>query len=317
MPRTQIEKRIRHQRKRKGILVPLIEDFMARPVNIESQADARFIHALTQTMIEREERRRGDEKVFSPSALSECLRYIYLAKNFKELGIPRVFTTRVEPNFYFLTGNFLHIKWQFALYKLDQVTDDDDFKLIAVEHQIISKHGDHGGTIDVLCEVDREPLIVDFKGLNVRDWGKIARNEIPGAYRIQCADYGMLYNASKDRPAGKVKRVLLIAENKGGPTNDYPAALCESEINVRDNLPEVRARLEVLRTHEKENTIPPPECVSTGRVQFTGCPFRKYCKKEVQAIERERKSKDSNSPRHKLAIPPRRGANSARRNPNQ
>lgn len=312
MPRTQIEKRIRHQRKRKGILVPLIEDFMTRPVNIESQADADWIHALTETMIEREERRRLDEKVFSPSALSECLRYIYFAKNFKELGIPKVFTSRVEPNFYFLTGNFLHIKWQFALYKLDKITDDDDFKLIAVEYQVISKHGDHGGTIDVLCEVDREPLIVDFKGLNVRDWGRIARNEIPHAYRIQCADYGMLYNASKERPTGKVKRTLLIAENKGGPTNDYPAALTESEINVRENLPEVRARLEVLRTHEKENTIPQAECVSTHTVQFLGCPFRKYCKEEVQAIERERKSADSNSKKHRLAVSTRRRANRSR-----
>jgi hypothetical protein len=315
MPRTQIEKRIRHQRKRKGILVPLIEDFMTRPVNIESHEDADWLRDLTSKMVEREERRRSDTKVFSPSALSECLRYIYLAKNFKELGIPRVFTTRVEPNFYFLTGNFLHIKWQFALYKLDQVTDDDDFKLIAVEHEIMSKHGDHGGTVDVLCEVDREPLIVDFKGLNVRDWGRIARNEIPHAYRIQCADYGMLYNSSiKRRPGGRklVKRVLLIAENKGGPTNDYPAALCEAEINVRENLPEVRARLEVLREHEQENTIPPPECVSTGRVQFTGCPFRKYCKKEVQAIERERKSKDRDTTKHRLAISTRRGANRSR-----
>ena len=195
---------------------------MRRPVNIESQDDCDWLHDLMMKMAEREERRRGDEKVFSPSALAACLRQVYLAKNFKKLGIPKVFTTRVEPNFYFLTGNFLHIKWQFALYKMNQKMDDDDFKLIAVEYEVISKRGDHGGTIDVVCEVDREPLILDFKGLNVRSFSQIARGEIPHDYRMQCADYGMLYNATKNRVGRKVKRSLLVVENKGGPTNDYP-----------------------------------------------------------------------------------------------
>ena len=288
MPRTQIEKTIRHQRKRKGVIVPLLEDFMRRPVNIESQDDCDWLHDVTMKMVEREERRRKNEKVFSPSSLAACLRQVYLAKNFKELGIPKVFTTRVEPNFYFLTGNFTHLKLQFLLYKFDQVTNDDDFKLVAVEYPLISKRGDHGGTIDALCEIDREPLIIDFKGLNVRAFTQIARGEIPHDYRIQCADYGLLYNANKKRATRKVKRVLLIAENKGGPTNDYPAALCEAEIDVKSNLPEVRGRLKILREHEKAGTIPLPECISTKSMQFQGCPFQKYCKAEVKVIEQQR-----------------------------
>jgi hypothetical protein len=313
LPRTQVEKMIRHQRQRQGLVVPLLEDFMKHPVNIESQEDADWIHNLVQTMIKREERRRGEDKVFSPSSLASCLRQVYLLKNFKELGIPKVYTGRVEPNFYFLHGNFLHIKWQFVLYKMNKVTDDDDFRLIAVEYPLISKRGDHGGTIDVVCEVDREPLIADFKGWNVRDFGKATRGEISHDSRIQSADYGMLYNASKERTTRKVKRVLLLIENKGGPDNGHPIALHEFEIDVKANLPEVRSRLEVLRTYEQTNTIPPPECESTRSLQFKDCPFRKFCKEEVKEIERG-KSNGSNSSEYKLAVPPRRGANRSRRN---
>jgi len=287
---------------------------MRKPVNIETPEDVKFINDLLEKMVEREERRREDAKLFSPSALADCLRLVYLSKNFKELEIKKLFSSRPQPNFYFLNGNFLHVKWQFALYKMDQAMDDDDFKLVAVEHPIVSKRGDHGGTVDVLIEVDREPLIVDFKGINVNDFNRIVRGELPHKYRIQCADYGMLYNASKDRKTRKIKRTLLVIENKGGPTEDFPIALAETEIPVSTNLPDVRTRLEVLRKHEQENSIPPPECISTKSLKFQGCPFRGFCKEEVKEIEKRRAANNRDTKKHRIAISKRRRSDRARRN---
>lgn len=289
---------------------------MRKPVNIDSQEDADWISGLIDRMVEREQTRLKGDKVFSPSALASCLRQVYLLKHAADLEIKTVKSTRVESNFYFLNGNFLHLKWQFALYKMDKVLDDDDFKLIDVEYRVISKHGDHGGTSDVLCLVDYEPTIIDFKGWNTRWFGQLTRGEPFDAFheaRMQMTDYMMLYNSQKDRPTKKIKRGFLIVENKGGPDNMHPLALHETEIDLASNLPEVRGRLEALRKHGKENSLPPPECESTRSLQFQGCPFQKFCKPEVKEIER-RKSDGSNPSKYRVAVSKGRGANSSRRN---
>src|SRR3954447_18148289 len=107
MPTSKTEKQIRHLRTRSGILVPLIEDFMRKPVNIESTADVDFIRKLTVKMQIREFNRSiGDKSVYSPSALASCLRHVYLLRHAQGLGIERKPQPRMEANFYFLKGNF-------------------------------------------------------------------------------------------------------------------------------------------------------------------------------------------------------------------
>ncbi len=289
---------------------------MQFPINIETQEDADWIHWLVSTMVERDERRRGEEKVFSPSALSECMRQVFLFKNHKKFGLERRYLPRMEPNFYFLNGNFLHIKWQFACWKMGNYLDPLDFILEAVEFPVLSKRGDHGGTIDVVCRIDEEPYIVDFKGLNVRAFGKATRNVVDVKYKIQITDYAMLYNASKKRPTEKVEKVLLVIENKGGPDVHHPIALHEVEIDVREHLPEVRRRLEVLRKHEEENSIPEIECTSTRQAQFLGCPFAAVCKKEILQEEKRRRKRRANNrdaTKLRIAIPAGRRNNRSKR----
>ena len=46
MPRTKLEKQIRHERTRKGMLVPLLEDLFKGSVEIESDEDVAWIEAL-------------------------------------------------------------------------------------------------------------------------------------------------------------------------------------------------------------------------------------------------------------------------------
>lgn len=321
MPRTKTEKMIRHKRRREGILVPLLEDLFQRPVEIESDDDVDWITDVLRRMVERQNA-RTNAPLFSPSQLAECLRYVYLLKHHKELGISRITSSRVEPHFYFFNGNFLHLKWQFALYKLEKYVDDPAiFTLHGVEVPIISKHGDHGGTVDALCSVNGEPTIPDFKGLNVRTFSEITRGFIPPQYASQLSNYSMLYNASLrgngNRP--KISKAILVSENKGGPDPKHLIALHETEIEIETHLPEVRRRLKELREHGKENSIPAPECQTTGSVQFLGCPFRKFCKSEVQEIQRQNaRAERQDSERLAVEVSKRRrhnrsGGNSKRR----
>ena len=285
-----------HQSKRKGVLVPLLEDFMLKPVNIESDEDVAFLTWLFSTMAEREQRRSG-RKMFSPSALASCLRQVYLLKHHDQLGIEKKQPLRREPNFYFLNGNFLHVKWQFALYKMEKAINDPSvFRVHGYEVPIESKRGDHGGTADVIAFVHEVPYGIDLKGLNVRTFGEITRGLNPTQYEVQLGDYMVLWNSQKPKPPFRIEQSLLISENKGGPDKNHPIALHESVIDLADFKPEVKRRLDTLRKHEAEKEIPPAECTSTGTFQFTGCPFAAFCKKEVQEIQYERRIAEARNP---------------------
>jgi hypothetical protein len=302
-----------HRKKRKGDLVPLLEDLFQHPVEISSQEDIYWLAGVLATMVARNTARE-EAPLFSPSQLSECLRYVYLLKNYKELDISKLSLTRIEPNFYFFNGNFLHLKWQFALHKLDQKLPDEIFKLHGVEVPVVSKRKDHGGTVDALCSIYSEPVIVDFKGLNVRTFTNITHGTIPSSYLLQIPDYGMLYNSQRNGTE-KIARGLLLTENKGGPDPKHPIALHETVIPIELYLPSVRTRLRKLRKHESDNTIPQPECTSTQTIQFQSCPFRGYCRPEVKAIQRERAEADRrNAEKLKIARPSRSRTGSSRRN---
>lgn|SRR5215831_3593890 len=303
---TNLEKRIRHEQRSKGLLVPLLEQLFTRPIEIESEEDIEFVSNLLRMQMIRQQD-RVDWPVFSPSQMAECLRYVYLLKNHKALEIPRLASVRIEPNYYFFNGNWLHLKWQFALYKLHRrIGDSSIFHLIACEVPIVSKHKDHGGTVDGLVLIQNEPVIVDFKGLNVRTFGEITRGYIPAQYVIQLADYGILYNSLRTvKNEHKITRALLVSENKGGPDPKHPIALQENEVQISTHLPEVRRRLKILRGHEEAETIPSPECVSTSSFQFQGCPFRKFCRDEVKTIERKQKRMEAKQ-NVEVATPARR-----------
>jgi hypothetical protein len=316
MPKTKLEKEISRRSTRKGKLVPLLEDLFTQPVEIESEEDIEWIEQLLRRMLARGQD-RNNRPLYSPSQLSECLRYVYLLKHRKELGLVRTGSRSASAHYYFFTGNFLHLKWQFALMKLEKAVNNPAiFRLHGVEVPIVSKRKDHGGTVDALVSINEEPSIVDFKGINVRSFQEISRGFVPVTYTIQLTDYGMLFNsaASKNGEA-KISTALLVSENKGGADAKRPLALQETEIQIETHLPEVRSRLKELRSYADKKEIPPPECTSIGTVQFKACPFRKFCKEEVQVIERRAKRaarKDAEG--LTVAIPERRGNNRSRRN---
>ncbi len=331
MPRTNLEKRL-SKRQQDGLLLPLLNKLLEKPVAIDTPADAEFLHALSQKQIMREQQRKTSYEsgvgVFSPSSLASCLRRSFLSKNHREYGLERVELPNIEPHYYFITGDFVHLKLQFLLYRV-AVEWPERFVLVDTELPVSSKRSDHAGTVDSLVLLDGEPLIVDFKGLNVRSFNAIDRGELPGAYRIQLADYMMLFNAMLESGRWKpdkmllnylrifghdkmppVKRALLLAENKGGPDANHPSALTECIVDFKENLPEVRLRLEVLRAHEESKEIPDAECESTRLIEFTGCPFASFCFKEVRERETKR-IEASDSSEFRLAKPT--GRNRSRR----
>lgn len=302
---TRLEREILQDRREKAkgqILVPMLHRLLEGKIEIETDDDVAFINDLNRKGIERERLReegyKNNQMVFSPSSLAKCLRRVYLSKRHQDMGLERIDLPNIGAHSYFFTGDWIHLKWQFALYKLNKLMGDD-FILLDVEMSVMSKHGDHGGTIDALALIYGEPFVIDVKGLNVRGFQKVAYGDVQEDYRIQTADYIMLLNAQRGWPIDeswkdvlkmdtfpKIKRGIILAESKGGPDAKHPAGLTEWIVNADENIPEVRLRLAELRKHEQANTVPHPECVSTRTVQFTGCPFADYCKKEIRAVER-------------------------------
>lgn len=299
-------------------LVPRLNEILKRPLGVETEADAKFLYELAMRQVRREKQRKSGGNVYSPSGLASCLRQVYLRAHWKELGFQRLELPAIEPHFYFITGDFIHLKWQFILWKLSQA--DPDFLLIDCEVGVMSKRGDHGGTIDVIALLEGELVIIDVKGLNVRGFQKVDSGDLSHEYRIQVTDYMMLWNAGvrhgliKPHPTltkdlgwldyPKINRAIILAENKGGPDVKHPAALTESVVKLKDNLADVQTRLEVLRHHEEEQTLPEIECVTTKGIQFTGCPFAGVCEKEIRKRERA-DAKSSDSSEYRVAQPKR------------
>lgn len=308
--KTAVEKRASEKRRTQGVLRPLIEELFTRPVRIDSQADIDFLNYVMSKMVERENA-RADNLVFSPSGLASCLRRVYLGRHWKELGLQRIELPSVQTHGIFLNGDFVHLKWHFILWKLGLAFPD--FKLVDVEVPVMSKRKDHGGTLDAIgLLADVEPIVIDYKGLNVRNFQN-AINGLPHDYRIQITDYVMLANSAKriseqvdaQELRFPIKRGVMLLENKGGPDSSHPLALHEVIVDRDGNLPDVQVRLEVLREHEAREEIPAPECVSTKSFQYLGCPFAAFCKREVKAIEREQRAKGGDSDGLRVARPKR------------
>lgn len=323
MARTNTEQNIVHDRNAKGVLVPLIQELMKDNVGVDTPEDAEFMHALMMKGVVREQERTTKMLRFSPSALASCMRKVYLSRNYKVHEIEKVRIIRPSANSIFLNGDFLHLKWQFVIYKLAQKMPDrvrilelDDLEPRGFEVAVSGRTGDHGGTLDIAVAVDEVPYIVDAKGINVRAFQKISRSgETPGDYRIQLADYLMLVNSDKKLALDfKIEDGLLLVENKGGADYHHPLAISEIHVSMTENLPEVKARLGVLREAEKKGEIPKPECTSVHGFQFTGCPFNGFCKKEVKEIAKRAKAVDNrNAAKFSIAVPKGRGTNRSRK----
>jgi hypothetical protein len=309
---TASEKAITQKRQGQGILRPLLEEmFRFQGLEIANDYDVHWLQQLATKIVEREKVRTSEQGVFSPSGLASCLRQVYLGKNWKALGLQRQEGYGIETRGYFAEGTFKHLKWQYALYKLSHF--NPEFLLLDVEVPVMSKRKDHGGTLDALVVYKNIAYVVDFKGLNVRAFGRIVNGDVPLAYRIQLADYVMLWNSTPGVKF-KIETGILLAENKGGPDPKHPLAIHEADISLKTNLPEVRRRLEVLRGYEKENEIPPAECTRIGQMEFQSCPFSEICRVEVKRAERKTKRiarEDAERPR--VAIPSAARSNSSRR----
>lgn len=288
LPRTPTEKRIVQTRRARGVLVPLLEELLEKPVEVEDEEDIDFM-----TKLMRSRSREREKGVFSPSSLGSCIRQAYFART----GQKRLRAFSPQTHGYFLDGDFRHYKWQFCLWKLHRA---GVIELVAVELRVHSSAGDFAGTLDALVKIDGRLYIVDFKGMNVRDFQRFAQSGTFVKHRIQITGYGSL---------AKVEDALLIAENKAGPTDrGSPIALHEDHVLIRQHKVEMKKRLRELRRYVDEKIVPPPACVSTRHKEFQECPFSWYCREEVRAIQRQRENAArGHANQSKVAVPSRSG----------
>jgi len=279
-----IEREIR-QKERRGILVPMVMNFMQHcPIEIETAEDiGRLTDLMMKTMIREEERRDG-KRYYSPSSLGEhCLRKSYLGRH-AVINPDAPSPYGLMSHYYFFTGNFIHLKWQFAMYKLEKyIANSSIFRVHDSEIPVASKHGDHRGTIDQIVFIYEEPYILDWKGLNVFSAKKIGLGKVPIQYRTQVGDYLVLWNSQRKLPF-RIEKALLMVEDKGGGEKFLQEALITLE---RDGK-RARRRLDKLRAHETTGMLPPPACHSLKDKGFQDCQFKTICWPEVEAAGKEK-----------------------------
>ena len=293
--------------------MPILERLLEDEVRVETEDDYRFIEMLLRARAL--PRRKG---VFSPSMLASCKRQVIFSKR----GVEKIQPRDPQTNGYFFNGDWVHAKWQFALWKAHQAGflelvrvpaerrdlawETGDAELgpwrWAVEVRVVD--GDYGGTIDAIVEVSpegraRETFIVNFKGIVQYDFMRTIKNGVKREYRQQIVGYGKLANSVLGLD---IEDCLLISENKGGPINGgSPIALHETRVPIAEHEGEVARRLRTLRHYDAKDETPAAECVSTQHMSFQGCPFSRFCRDEVLVVQREREKKARESAKAKTA----------------
>jgi hypothetical protein len=300
VPASSLEKSLKHKKKASsGILVPLFEEYHRQFSSAHWDSDdIDFLHDLMERVAQRE-RERAQEPVYSPSGLGGCMRQSFLNKHYRALEIPRKLRKKIETHYYFENGTWIHLKILVKLYKLHKA---GEIELLGTEIPVRSKRGDNRGTLDAAFRRNRV-FGVDIKGWNGRDFMRLAGGDCPIGTEIQVGNYIILANSDKnDLP--KLEAGLVFAENKAGPVSGYPAAVCEYEIPLVATKLLVRQRLESLRAHAEEKTIPEAECRSTLEKAFKECPFSDYCKVEVKKAEARgnRRAARGDSSNHKVRV---------------
>lgn len=230
--------------------------------------------------------------------LGDCVRKAYFAKR----GEKRLAVNSPQAHGYFLNGNFVHLKWQFAVWKaarqnlLEIATVSDTLgERPAVEVRVVD--GDFGGTIDIIPIIDDKAYVVDFKGINVIEFQRTVKRGAKVAYRRQVVGYGMI---AQEKLGIELAGCLLVSECKAGPISGRgsPIALHETFVPIEDHRGDVARRLRTLRWFDAKEELPPPECVSTIHMGFQECPFSANCREEVRQIQRERESRAAKQPRN-------------------
>ena len=266
------------------VLIPLIVKYLSeypgRPLEIEDDDDWNFMVDLKARTGARE-RTRGDTRVFSPSSLGHsCIRYPYLTKHVE--GRAKYSPATI---YTFATGTSIHEKIMLLLYKMEKwYADDTILKIHGFEITLLSKHGDFGGTMDVVASIFTVPYVIDIKGLNTHSAKRVSQGSIPATYKTQVGSYLLLWNSQRGESLKITKGMLLVEDKSGGSSGKNPLPmLSEAVIDGKSAMARARKKIERLRDFEKRDEMPAPACRSLKSRQFQGCPMKLICWDEVEA----------------------------------
>lgn len=301
------------------VLVPILERLLEHEVIPEDEQDFRFLDMLVRARAL--PRRKG---VFSPSMLSSCSRQVWFAKR----DVERHRAADAQMNGYFLHGNFIHFKWQFAMWKahragmleLARVPIEHEWEIVdelradnkigrddavawkaslnfwhdktrpGVEVRVVD--GDYGGTIDVLAHITNQATSYNT---HVIDFKGVRLDDYMKTVKKGAKPEYRKQIVGYAKIANKVLGLgitdcLLVSECKAGPVSGVgsPIALHETRVNVADFEAEVDRRLRTLRWYDFKDQVPAAECVSTNHMSFQSCPFNRFCLSEVKEVQKER-----------------------------
>lgn len=308
---TAFEKEILRKRLRQGKVVPLLEELFKRPLEIEDEEDRQFLLAL----FEKRSKQRHQRGHYSPSMLASCQRAVYFART----GEPRARVVDPRAQGFFAQGNFMHLKWQFAMWrlyregKIELVKIKGDTKPYGFEVYVENKRGDFSGHIDVFPRIEDVPYILDFKGWQAHLYQRMTMGYVPEDAAIQLAGYMSILRVDR-RINFSVDTGLLVVESKSGPDErGSPLGLIEVEIDRKTWQKEVNKRMREQRDYEANQETPEPSCHSTRQRQFQTCPWSGRCLAEVKQIQEREKAARRNSDEFRVRIPEGRGTANSRK----
>lgn len=246
------------------MLVPILERLLEHECGPEDAEDFRFMDMLLRA---RALPRR--DKVFSPSMLGSCMRQTYFAKR----GVEKHRVRDAQTNGYFLTGNFTHFKWQFAMWKahragmlelatipighevdiimhrvLDgRVSEEDgrawmdalnlygDATRPGVEVRVVDE--DYGGTIDVLAHFPTPETSFNTHVIDFKGVNQIEfQRTVKKGAKTEYRRQIVGYAGIANKVLAldpPVENCLLVSENKPGPMSGVGSPLALHETIVR------------------------------------------------------------------------------------
>lgn len=141
-----------------AVLVPILERLLEEECIPEDAEDFRFLDMLVRARAL--PRRKG---VFSPSMLGSCMRQAYFAKRNTEKHVSK----SPQMNGYFLNGNFVHFKWQFAMWKGHRA-GVLELATVPIEHELVILRDLRESNMLSLKEYDEWAGALNFNGNGTR-----------------------------------------------------------------------------------------------------------------------------------------------------
>lgn len=247
---------IKHQKNAdRDPLSPLIDDYL-----LQRELPKNRSKRITEYIVPLRESLRPPGR-FSPSSIGGCMRraaFVFVGMSGQR---------RIDPDLemIFEDGKWRHHRYQAMFLDMQSVLGRKAFKVHSIEETVAIPSLHVSGSLDALVEIEKQKIVVDFKGANEWSWKYIHDNQRPKEeHRWQLMTY---------MRARKIKRGVLLYENKGSQERQ-----CFYFDFSGDDWAEIKEWVVEVTLFMDRRDLPPRHADCSNGLYMGGkCPFRKHC----------------------------------------